>query len=283
MTLSRRTLLIVVVVIAVLAIVAISAFGRAVPAPVTPAVGVASPTPTTAVTTPSPTATAVPVLHVDSLAKITSTKALTVRSSPKSKGKDLTPLLESGSTVYVTAGPATVDGALWWQVQPDYPWGLFGWIRATSDAGQPNLAAFVPDCPSTDRLIDPADIEHLHAIVALACFGNRELTMDGDLTCSSGVRDGGVGGASWLNSYWWCLIGGRLAVNGPSIDALKTGTTPNGVDGRYRVTGHFDDPEARRCGLIGIGVNLDAPATPDPAAAIICRTMFVVTALTRPS
>jgi hypothetical protein len=50
---------------------------------------------------------------------------------------------------------------------------------------------------------------------------------------------------------------------------------------RFRVTGHFDDPQARGCWNVPVGVSLDSRGQPEPDAVIACRERFVVTEAVR--
>jgi len=69
-----------------------------------------------------------------------------------------------------------------------------------------------------------------------------------------------------------------MALFGEAITStLGADLASNPVTARFRITGHFDDPESSRCWNVPVGVNLDAPGDPDPDAVIACREQFVVT------
>jgi hypothetical protein len=251
--------------------------------------------PPTATSTPSATSTTTaaptpsPVLHADDLATVVPSSGLTIWSIPKRKGaKALTPSLATGAVVFLNGAKHT-DGVDWWEIQPDWtPDGQippFGWVRATTDAGEPNLMPFAPDCPNptTAGLMDPAGIGIGQGFRALSCFGDGSIATEGDLRCTSGISEGGTGGPSWINQDWWCVIDGTLNVHGALIDALAgTVLLPVQVIGRYRIVGHFDDPEARTCSWVPFGVSVGGPSgNPDPSAVVFCRQDFVATELTR--
>jgi hypothetical protein len=242
-------------------------------------------TPTTSTTAPSPTVA--PTFRVDGLASVVPPGGLTVWSIPKRSGaKALTPSLAKGDVVFLNGAKHT-DGVDWWEIQPDWaPSGQllpFGWVRTTTDAGEPNLMPFAPDCPNPTALVDPARIGRGQGFRALSCFGDGSIATEGDLGCTRGIADGGTGGPSWMNNQWWCVLDNTLNVRGAPIDALgRTSSQSFPFHGRFRVVGHFDDPEARTCSWFPIGISLDSPnGKPDPSAVIICRQDFVATELTR--
>ncbi len=246
----------------------------------------ASPVATPALTS-TPTATPVPTLRIDGMATVVPADGLKIWSTTKRKGaKALTPQLTAGAAVYLI-GSKHADGLDWWQVQPD--WARidqtppFGWVRATDDKGAPTLTALAPNCPNPGHAIDPVSIGGEMGLRALSCFRGTAITAEGTLNCFTGVRDGGAGGASWINSYWWCNLDDLLPVWGAPIDALQVGDlASNPTHARYRVVGHFDDPESKNCSWFGIGASLTTPTgKPDPAAVIVCRQEFIATELTK--
>lgn len=119
------------------------------------------------------------------------------------------------------------------------------------------------------------------SLAALKCFGDAMLTLEGTVRCTGLVRDGGPGGPSWLDPYAGCAMDEALALYGRPVTALLDDGAPpppNPVSGRYRVRGHFDDPEAKTCSMLPIGVSVASPiGHPDPEAVMACRQMFVVT------
>jgi hypothetical protein len=120
---------------------------------------------------------------------------------------------------------------------------------------------------------------------AVRCFGHRTLRFAGF------VRDPGVHG--WLPVYglspgWFLHIGLFVATTtGPEAErapltslAIRPGLgdlQAEHVGYWVTVTGHFDDPAAATCRAVG-----PAGATPTRAQAVaICRSIFVVTGVTR--
>lgn len=136
-------------------------------------------------------------------------------------------------------------------------------------------------CSADDRVVEVETLWSMGGLEALKCFGDAMLTLEGTVRCTPLVRDGGPGGPSWLDPYSGCAIDEALALYGRPVTALlDTGAPPppNPIAGRYRVRGHFDDPEARTCSMMPIGVSVTSPiGPPDPDAVMACRQMFVVT------
>lgn len=118
---------------------------------------------------------------------------------------------------------------------------------------------------------------------ALACFGGREVTLRGQLSCYSATVDSAVGGASWLGTDASCSMDGKIWLEGALVFGVLEGVRPtNPVVGRYDARGHFDDREAAGCSWIPFGSNMLSPSGhPDPGAVMICRQAFVVTAVTK--
>ena len=217
--------------------------------------------------------TAEPALHVDGLAMLASTDRVRARLKPGRASKPAERELEPGVLLFVTAGPEEREGAEWWQVQPDRLEPGFGWVRAEA------LTPVTPECPA----IETITIDALMAIAwnqALACYGDTPIAFEATVQCAMMIVDGGPGGASWMDSYRGCHTDGDpgLALFGGAITSgLGEDLTANPITHRYRITGHFDDPEATRCWNVPVGVNLDARGRPEPDAVIACRERFVVT------
>lgn len=146
---------------------------------------------------------------------------------------------------------------------------------------QATPAPYVAACPAVDQVIGAETLRAMGGIAALECFGDATLTLEGTVRCARLTRDGGPGGPSWLDPYSGCAMDDALALYGPPVTALLDDGTPpppNPVVGRYRVRGHFDDPEARTCSMLPIGVSVTSPiGPPDPEAVMLCRQAFVVT------
>ena len=248
---------------------------------------ITAPAEPTATVPASPTVSPTAVLRADGMATVAAPGGLNVWSAPGTKkAKALKPALPAGARLFLTRGPRHANGFDWWEVQVEYKPGLsplFGWIHA-SEADRPTLLPFAPDCPSSDAPVEREVTKSLGTLRALACFGGREVTLRGQLTCYSATIDSAVGGASWLGIDASCSIDDTFWLEGSVVTGLLHGVKPaDPVVGRYEVRGHFDDPEAAGCSWIPFGSNtlLTPSGHPDPGAVIICRQAFVVTAVTK--
>jgi len=185
--------------------------------------------------TPLPSATssaaASSSLHVDGLVRVVSQADLTVWRVPSTAAADrLQPPLRAGALLYLTSGPRAVNGAAWWQVQPDdqrNPGGQFGWVLEQGTNGVANLLAVQPACPGSGGSIDAAAIHGLGMLSALACFGNREIGLSGLVHCSSGAVDAAVAGPSWFATPVFCNLDDTLNLYGSPLDALVQTSNPS--------------------------------------------------------
>lgn len=232
----------------------------------------------------TPSAAAASSLRVDSIARVTAPAGLPVWRVPSAAKADRLQLpLRAGALVYVTSGPRDLNGATWWQVEPDEqtaPGSRFGWVLERDQTGVANLTGVEPACPGADGQIDAAAIQKLGMLSTLWCFGNREIGLRGLVHCSSGSVDAAVAGPSWFGTPVFCDIDGTLNLYGSPLDALVE--TSNPAAGRYAVRGHFDDPEARSCAWIKFGPLITGPVTLDDASAVMsCRELFVVTSVAK--
>jgi hypothetical protein len=185
--------------------------------------------------------------------------------------------LEAGSIAYLMAGPERRAGVEWWLVQSERSYDV-GWTPSDVD-GMPMLVALDPECPPV-AMLTVEQVIGIGRVRGLVCFGDAQLTFDANVFCVSGAADGGAGGASWMDSNRFCQTVGDpgMALFGQAITStLGADLAANPVTGRFRITGHFDDPESSRCWSVPVGVNLDARGEPDPDAVIACRERFVVT------
>lgn len=147
--------------------------------------------------------------------------------------------------------------------------------------GRATLVPFQLACPLADAL-SAAIIDSLGGLQALACFGDSEITLSGQVECNRGIADGGIGGAPYFDSNRRCVLDALLGVYGDAVTAiLGLDLNMPRVSGTFEVRGHMDDPGARGCGWIPVGVRLDSPTTPDPWAVVWCRQNFVVTTIAR--
>jgi len=186
--------------------------------------------------------------------------------------------LEAGTRVYLT-DKLTRKKMTWWQVYDgNGPDGLIGWIPQLSKQ-ELNLEPYQPDCP-TEFPLTPESFAELRMGEALACFGDTELTLTGEVTC---VRDAPgdfvMGGASFFDVVRLCALGdSALGLYGNEIYELLEAPPVDSITGTYLVRGHFDDPEAQGCRVIPFGT--DPVFTPtdhgDPGSIMNCRERFVV-------
>jgi hypothetical protein len=224
-------------------------------------------------------------LASDTLAVVVATDGLRVRSLPTvgEQSERLDPTLAVGVRVYITDGPALADGYAWYQAQPyvgerALP---FGWIAAGSRDGEPWIEPFPLGCdsvaPSAEGLVSGERLEHLYCSISA---GNPDITVVGDVWCTfADDHHGGLSGPNWIDQSGYCelrtAVGSRWLYGEPVMRLLDEARNP--VEGRYTITGHFDDPGATDCRASGM-----EGTKPPPAAAVIlsCRTAFVVTEAT---
>lgn len=168
---------------------------------------------------------------------------------------------QKDSPLVVLHGPVVVDDAQWYLLTPaqlsvDTP---SGWSPAAARDGTPYLAPGAVACPPSP--IRPAALEKLMLTDGLpVCYGDREVTIVGDLRCDARSDTFAVG-ATWL-------AGGICGFGPPpSVYGLDPGLSA----GMYSVTGHFLDPEARGCR----SADGDTSPTNRLAAVLHCRRAFV--------
>lgn len=171
----------------------------------------------------------------------------------------------SGLPLVVVHGPVIVDGVEWYLLTPaglviDIP---TGWSPLMSPDGTRLLVPSSVSCPVSPISLAPLSTGALTDGLP-ACYGNTEVTIDGPLVCSDEPEEF-VTGATWLQNGA-CRFDAPLTVYGldPRLPA-----------GRYRVTGHFDDPQAPRCRALG-----SDDAESRLQAVLQCRRAFVATSAT---
>ena len=193
-------------------------------------------------------------------------------------------------------GPTTAEDGLDWYAAEHIPgvseWPndaqgdrVRGFVAAEAD-GQPFIELLEPRCPAT------ADVASLTGITAwerLACFGERQQTIEGTYGC--GVCDAlawpGTFEPEWLASYLNQVFPvlspvGRVQQGGFEPVALAFPpdvAEPAGQDAGsiVRVTGHCNDARAADC-VIEVGEGSDVFTVNDTAAEWYCREQFVVEA-----
>jgi hypothetical protein len=220
------------------------------------------------------------------------TNDLVVRSLPEiSEASTIHPThLQDGEELFILDGPSYSDGYAWYQVvplgpevtndiAPSEPLPPIGWAAS----GTPSDVWLLPwtgECPSPEI----EDIWRERSLLLLACFGDRQLTLEGARGECSYVVPGYISPA-WLNHAWCELM--PFDVPSDAFDLgratlhyhQETGAPIVEEDTRapVRVVGHFDDPAARTCVE-------DPPAgvepTPPELVVLACRSRFVATEVT---
>lgn len=171
-----------------------------------------------------------------------------------------------GWLLVVVHGPVVVDGVEWYLLTPaqisiDIP---TGWSPLTSESGEVLLERRAFSCPASP--IDAASLSPLVLTDGLpACYGAAEVTIVGDLACTP-EPDAFTTGATWL----------QVGICRFDVPPSVYGLDPELPPGRYAVTGHFDDPQARYCRPT------DGDGSPDELlmAVLHCRRAFVATSAT---
>lgn len=221
-------------------------------------------------------------LGPDRLAAVVATDGLRVRSLPTvgEQSERLDPTLEEGVRLYITDGPASADGYAWYQAQPYHGERTlpFGWIAAGSRDGEPWIEPFPLGCdtiaPSAEGLVSGEPLEQLYCSIGAR---SPDITIEGDVWCTfADDHHGRLSGPNWFDQRGYCelrtAVGSRWLYGEPVMRLLDEAKNP--MEGRYTISGHFDDPGAADCRASGMD-----GSKPPPAAAVIlsCRTAFVVT------
>lgn len=235
--------------------------------------------------TPSEVPSQAPEPNDDFVAGVVTTD-LVVRTKPGT-GADseiLRPSLNEPQLLYVLEGPVPASGYDWYLVTPLFPDYLphgedppSGWVAGAGKDGEPWIAAISDSPLNCPRQPDLYAIMYLSYLTSLACFGDRELTLEGT-TKGCVVSDPVTVEPGWLSSVG-CLIAQdgpdpqTVPYPAPLILRFADGGGVN-ADERVTVTGHFDDPAARTCR------STPSVGTIPPAPELVvlgCRTQFVVT------
>jgi hypothetical protein len=230
---------------------------------------------------PEPTAEAVPdsAFTAHDIAQVLTTD-LVVRSAP-GVGVDSEIYdwrLDAPTLLYVFDGPVEADGYDWYQVMPsnlDYlptPYGV-GWVAAASKEGESWIGPAQPACPEPTL----EAVASLSGLGALACYGDTELSLEGELG-GCVARDAALSPAEqwptqcFLTPFDCC----PNVVPYPSgVAVWNEAVLSHPFDPQAsRVIGHFDDASAAGC----VDAARDG-AAPVPAGwgTFVCRTAFLVT------
>lgn len=191
--------------------------------------------------------------------------------------------VQPGTSVYVVAGPTSVDGDDWYRVKPfrmsdpervEYP---LGWVRVALDDGRAALEPTALECVASAAL-SPANILDLTPTGAMACFGSQDITIVGRVFCMANDDlpenlQHNVTGPFWLDDGRYCAFQDQSGEPYFEIFGFPTDELPpdwRTVD--LAVTGHFDDPDSAGC------TGLDGPASLTREAAVFeCRLGFHTT------
>lgn len=209
---------------------------------------------------------------------------LRVRSKPSviDASVKYTPVLPSGSNLFVIDGPVVASGYDWWQVVPTEFKGMsgpgYGWVAAASREGEPWIQAKALDCPAP-----PDDISALASLsdgIALGCFARQSITVRVRLLSCGCEVDGPAWEPEWLGLiYDPVLLVDPAVTKAPAVqDWFVLHIDPGAGIGQVSagqvadVTGMFDHPAAADCLEPGID---DTPTEP----SVACRFVFAVTDL----
>jgi hypothetical protein len=188
------------------------------------------------------------------------------------------PPLSAPVLLYILDGPVVADGYEWFRVVPfDDPHtdigrggpGL-GWVAAGGKDGEAWIAPWTGACPAETA----EDIMWRSQFVALACFGDREPTLEGTLDClDSSTSDAPAEFKVLCFLVPFGAPPGRLL---RGFAFYPESATPEGEQGvAVRVTGHYDDPAALTCAE-HTDVGLERPAELE---VLVCRGKFVATGI----
>ncbi len=217
------------------------------------------------------------------------TNDLVVRSLPGISDASVihpTPL-QDGQELFVLDGPVVADGHAWYHVvplgseliddtPPQEPLPLIGWVAAGTPA-DPWIGPWSGECPAAELQA----MWRQRPFVLLACFGDRQLTLEGmHEGCSYVVP--GFTEPLWLNSESCELLpfdvpSDAFALGRITFHFHQQTDTPHVSTGRQepvRVVGHFDDPAARTC--VEHTLPGEEPTPPD-LVILRCRSRFVTT------
>ena len=234
------------------------------------------------------------VLVPDTVA-VTVSDNVRVRSLPRVSplSARLTPLLDTGTRVFVLGGPVVGSGYDWYEVVvPSVGDGdglMVGWVSVASKSDEPWVAPAGPDCPSPSGIC----LTDLIALTAdpyidggLACFGRRLGVEPSSLRFEANVGRVCDDGTPTTLPDWLAAEGGglQLADGGKLLTvrahpdlAIPIECSGNGA-GPFFVEGKFDHDDASACRANP--ASSAGRAIDERVAIYRCRARFVVTELT---
>lgn len=176
-----------------------------------------------------------------------------------------------GLPLVVLYGPVVVDGVEWYLLTSavlavDVP---VGWSPMTAPDSSDWVVPTTLACPPSPMTVEQLAPLGLTDGLA-ACYGDAEITIESGLVCNL-QPDRWATGPTWME-------GGVCEFEAdPAVDAMHASVYGLGGDlpsGRYRVTGHFDDPQSRICREPG-----DDTDASRLVAVLHCRKGFVATSV----
>ena len=230
-------------------------------------------------------------LDADAIAQVI-TDDLVVRSLPEiSDQSTIHPTyLQRGQLAFVLAGPVAADGFEWYHVVPfdrcptcsDTPGTSLppiGWVAAgAADGEEAWIAPFAEEC--TDPQSDP--ISWRPGFIALACLGDRELVVEGEMVACAGVVTGSRTPA-WLAEGLCELTppgfdpteGGGIGPGNVSFAISPDASGSLAAHGTFiRITGGLDHADAVTCAE---APGFSDPPTPPQVVVLKCRATLVAT------
>ncbi|HSL33656.1 MAG TPA: hypothetical protein VK871_08400 [Candidatus Limnocylindrales bacterium] len=175
-----------------------------------------------------------------------------------------------GLLLVVLHGPIVVDEVEWYlltsaQLVIDVP---TGWSPMTAPDGSDWIVPTTLACPPSPMTVEqlaPLDLTDGLA----ACYGDAEITIESGLVCDPEPDQ-------WATGPTWMEGGACEFEADPAVAAMHAsvyGLDGDLAPGRYRVTGHFDDPQSRICRE----PDGDDSAASRVRAILRCRNGFVAT------
>jgi hypothetical protein len=232
----------------------------------------------------APSATAVPsespaktphqaAFSVDVFVEVTGT--IPIRAQPGPDSVTLDPhTFRPDVPLLVVEGPVSNDDVDWYYLVPAFASAdsRGGWAPAT-DGGNPVLVPASVDCPASP--MTSAQLIAIREYAVLGCFGSREITVSGPVSCAAAAASPGENAPSWTRVDRRCVFnaeesGDPYSIFGDPVFDLVPADAANGVavDGYYELTGHFDDERCQASGVV-----IDETRLP----ILICRASFIVT------
>lgn len=187
----------------------------------------------------------------------------------------------------VVGGPWIIGGERWWGLSPTSSTARGGYVVLDPTADV-ELAPI--SCPSEEPTL--AVVAPLSGWERLACYGDREMTLEGHEVVGFGGFRLGTYEPAWLNSGFGAFALAPtdptessylfVAVEPGSVDITRPQPSADVGTALLRVTGHFNDEAATSCTATDIPFGGEGDAVTahlEPIATeITCRQEFVVTA-----